>query len=74
MAESSWIRIKLVSPEEEAAETLARIEGLSAKLWAILQTQIRARVQDALEPGRNRRDHGIANEGRMQPTSGHGVL
>ena len=46
-ATSSWIRIKLISPEEEASETLARIEGLSAKLWAILQTQIRARVTSA---------------------------
>ncbi|MEO8496352.1 MAG: hypothetical protein ABI614_14890, partial [Planctomycetota bacterium] len=46
-ATSSWIRIKLISPEEEASDTLARIEGLSAKLWAILQTQLRARVTAA---------------------------
>lgn len=46
-ATSSWIRIKLISPEEQASETLVRIEGLNAKLWAILQTQLRARVTTA---------------------------
>jgi hypothetical protein len=46
-ATSSWIRIKLISLDEAASDTLARIEGLSAKLWAILQTQLRARVTSA---------------------------
>lgn len=55
--ESSWIRIKLISPEEEASETLARIEGLSAKLWAILQTQIRARVTAAQVTNQERFDN-----------------
>ena len=47
LAASSWIRIKLISSEEQASETLARIEALTAKLWGILQIQIRSRISAA---------------------------
>ena len=44
---SSWHRIRLVTAEQAAAEDWKQLENLTAKLWAILQTQVRARVRAA---------------------------
>jgi hypothetical protein len=41
---SPWRRIRVIAEQEAAAESLARLEGFHARLWAILQTQIRARL------------------------------
>ncbi len=44
---SPWVRITLISPQQEAAETMSRMESVTAQLWDILQTQIRARIATA---------------------------
>lgn len=41
---SPWHRIVLMAPQEAAAEELQQVESLNAKLWALLQSQVRARV------------------------------
>lgn len=41
---SSWHRIRLVDPAKEAEAKITKLESLNAKLWAILQSQIRARI------------------------------
>jgi len=46
-ASSAWHRIRLVDPAKEAEDKLTRLESLNAKLWAILQSQIRARIMTA---------------------------
>ncbi len=44
---SSWVRIKVVAPEQRAAQLLAKLDNIRARIWSILQSQLRARILTA---------------------------
>ena len=73
---SSWVRISLISPEQQASETLSRLEQIRSQLLKILQTQILARIATAEIPQQTRLEDALrlaidvsGNQVRVQTTT-----